>query len=350
MHYGGIKIVKKIRQSLLGIGIVLSFGFLALGTFKIIGHMRGSIQSNKKMVFKLAEVHDEDYPTSIANQKFADLVKEKTEGRIQIEIYTSGLLGDENSVIKEMQKGTIAFGRLSIAPLAEYVDQLYVLMLPYLYRDSRHMWRVLESHIGDEMLDSLGEAGLIGLTWYDSGARSFYLKEGSLDEKGLNGKRIRVQKNSLMYAMCEALGAKPQFLPESEMYHSMLDVSLDGAENNIPTYENYEQYKVYNYYILDEHTRIPEVLAVSNEVMKKLSEKDQQIIREAAKEAGAYERILWSQREEESIKRLKEKGVKFVTISDETEANLKKACESLYDEFGRNYQDIIQQIESMKEE
>ena len=341
--------MKKIGQKLLGIGIVLSFGFLALGTFRIIGHVRGSIQSNKKMVLKLAEIHDENYPTSIANQKFADLVKEKTEGRIQIEVYTSGLLGDENSVIKEMQKGTIAFGRLSIAPLAEYVDQLHTLMLPYLYKDSEHMWRVLESHIGDEMLDSLDEAGLMGLTWYDSGARSFYLKEGGLVEKGLNGKIISVQKNSIMYAMCEALGAKPQFLPESQIYHSMLDVSLDGAENNIPTYENYEQYKVYNYYILDEHTRIPEVLAVSNEIMRKLSREDQQIIREAAKEAGAYERILWSQREEESISRLKENGVQFVTVSDEAKASLKEACEGLYDEFGRNYQDIIKQIEKMKE-
>lgn len=347
MRYGGIKIMKKIGQMLLGIGMVFSFGCLALGAFRTIGHIKGSMQSHKNMVLQLAEIHDEDYPTSIANQKFADLVKEKTEGRIQIEVYTSGVLGDENSVIKEMQKGNITFARLSTAPLAEYVDLLYTLMLPYLYEDSEHMWRVLESPIGEEILESLGEAGLTGLAWYDAGARSFYLKEGTIDGNGLKDKKIRVQKNSLMYAMCEALGAKPQFVPESEIYYSRWNVSLDGAENNIPTYENYKQYEVYNHYILDEHTRIPEVLAVSKDIMKKLSKEDQQIIREAAKEAGAYERVLWHQREQESIERLKEKGVQFISVSDEIKVSLKESCKSLYAEFGGQYQGIIREIEAM---
>lgn len=329
--------MKRRGQLWIAAGALLLFGILILM----------SRQSQQKMVFKLAEVHDEDYPTSIANQRFADLVKEKTEGRIQIEVYTDGVLGEETEVIREIQKGTLAFGRVSIGPLAEYVDQLHTLMLPYLYKDSEHMWKVLESAVGDEMLKALGSAELMGLAWYDSGARSFYFTEEIIDESGFYNKKIRVQKNSLMYAMCEALGAKPQSIPESEIYLSILQGSLDGAENNIPTYETYKQYELCNYYILDEHTRIPDMLIASQDIMRKLSKQDQKAVIEAAKEAGAYERVLWNEREQESIVRLKEKGVQFINLPDEVKANLKKACESLYREFGSQYQDIITQIQEM---
>lgn len=342
-----VRRVRKNQQIIISMGVALTLMLLILGISKIIEHIKINRQLNQTIVFQLAEVHGADYPTSRANQKFADLVKEKTDGKIQIEIYTDGVLGEETEVIKEMKNGTIAFGRVSVGPLAEYVDILHALMLPYLYEDSEHMWRVLDSSLGKGMLESVGEAGLAGLAWYDSGARSFYLadKVGGIDE--LHNKKIRVQKNSLMYAMCEALGAIPQSLPESELYRAVLDGSLDGAENNIPTYETYSQYEVCNYYILDEHTRIPDMLVASSVVMEKLSESEQEIIMEAANEAGIYERALWNEREQEAISRLKEKGVQFISLSDEMKASLKKACESLYEEFGRQYELIIDQIEGM---
>lgn len=341
--------MKKRRKILVSIGVVLALGCSIIGTINIARHIKINSKSKQNRVFNLAEVHGADYPTSMANQRFADLVKEKTEGKIQIEVYTDGVLGEETEVIKEMQKGTIAFGRVSIGPLAEYVDSLNALMLPYLYQDSKHMWKVLDSPLGEGILESLGEVGLTGLAWYDSGARSFYLKEGIVKKEELQNKKIRVQKNSLMYAMCEALGVWPQSLPESEIYLAILEGSLDGAENNIPTYETYKQYEVCNYYILDEHTRIPDMLMVSDVIMEQLSKENQRLIREAAKEAGMYERMLWDEREQEATVRLKEKGIQFITLSGETKAQLKKACDSLYDEFGYQYEAIIKQIEAMAE-
>lgn len=329
--------MKRNHQIVMGIGVVLILGI------SILMHMK----SEQKMVLALAEVHSADYPTSIANQKFADLVAEKTEGRIQIEIYTDGQLGEETEVIKEMQNGKIAFGRVAIGPLAEYVDRLHALMLPYLYVDSDHMWRVLDSEVGTSMLEALSEAQLTGLTWYDAGARSFYFNKKITSAEQLYNQRIRVQKNSLMYAMCEALGAKPQSLSENEIYLAVLNGSLDGAENNIPTYENYAQYEVCNYYILDEHIRMPELLVASNEVINKLSKEDQEIILEAAKVAGDYERILWNEREQAAITRLKDKGVQFITLQENVKADLKQACKSIHKEFGSKYEEIIGQIESM---
>lgn len=330
--------MNKNHKIVIGIGIIAVIGTIILTSKKL----------DKKQVFKLAEVQGRGYPTSIANQKFADLVKEKTAGRIQIEIYTDGKLGEETEVIKEMQSGDIAFGRVSIGPLAEYVDQLHALMLPYLYADAEHMWRVLDGEVGRSMLEALREADLTGLTWYDAGARSFYFTKEIRGIEDFQNQRIRVQKNSLMYAMCEDLGAKPESLSEGDIYIAVLNGSLDGAENNIPTYETYRQYEVCPYYILDEHTRMPELLVASDRIMKKLSKEDQKIILEAAHEAGLYERTLWNEREQKAIIRLKNKGVQFVELPEEMKMSLKEASESLYDAFGSTYESIISQIKESK--
>ncbi len=150
-----------------------------------------------------------------------------------------------------------------------------------------------------------------------------------------------------MYTLCEALGAKPKFLSEGDTYLEMLNGSLDGAENNIPTYENYKHYEVGDYYILDEHTRIPDLLVASSEVMKSLSKQQQQIILEAAKEAGEYEYTLWQERETVAMQRLQNKGVNFVRLSENTKVELKAACESLYNLFGSAYSETLEQIESL---
>lgn len=301
----------------------------------------------QKWKFYLAEVHEEGYPTSQANEYFADLVYEKTDGRIDIEVIDSGKQGGEIDVIEQLQYGTLAFGRVSIAPLAEFSENLNALMLPYLYDDSAHMWRVLTSDLGEEILNSVSSAGLVGLAWYDAGARSFYLTEKISDVSELAGKKIRMQTSSLMFALGEALGYQPTAVPENEIYNAFRSKLLDGAENNIPTYESYRQYEVYPYYILDEHTRIPEMLVGSEIVLAQLKEDDRQIIKECAKEAQEYQRKLWQEREQESMTSLEKAGVEFVELTEDAKLEFKEACESIREEFGKNYASILNEIDAL---
>lgn len=325
-----------------------AFGTLLLLMIGIwgFGHLQQKDGKEKTYQFRLAEIHEASYPTSLADVRFAELVKERTNGRIQIEVYSGGVLGDEVDVMEQLQLGTVEFARISMAPVAEFVNKLYVLMLPYLYEDSAHMWRVLESDLGKEMLDSVKEAGLIGLAWYDSGARSFYLTEEVREAKDMHGKRIRVQMNSMMLAMGEALGAKPKMIPESEISNAIVSNSIDGAENNIPTYESFKQYEVCPYYIMDEHIRIPDLLVGSQIALLDLSEEDRKIIKECAKEAQEYEKALWHEREQQSIQNLKEKGVVFVELTKEEKESFVLACESVYKEFGAEYLELVKGIKS----
>lgn len=186
-------------------------------------------------VFSYAENQPEDYPTTLGAKYFAELVEERTNGRIRILVQPVGVLGSENKVIKQMQYGGIDFTRVSLAQLAEYIPSLNVLQMPYLYTDSDHMWRVLDGEIGDAFLESVSADDVIGLSWYDAGARNFYnsVKPVTCLED-LKGMRIRVQESDLAVDMVEALGATAIPIAYGDVYASLERQVVDGAENNWP--------------------------------------------------------------------------------------------------------------------
>ncbi len=125
-------------------------------------------------VFSYAENQAQDYPTTLGAIKFAEMVEERTEGRIRILVYAEGVKGAEGEIIRQMKFGGVDFARVSLSQLAEYIPEMNVLQMPYLYTDSEHMWRVLDGEIGVSFLSLADEYGLVGLSWYDAGARNFY--------------------------------------------------------------------------------------------------------------------------------------------------------------------------------
>ena len=305
--------------------------------------------SGDKIVLRYAENQVKDYPTTQAAQKFADLVKEKTNGRITVEVYDSGQLGDEKSVIEQIQFGGIDMSRVSLTPLSEFSRNLMALQLPYLYRDADHMWKVLDGDIGKDLLKSTEDSGIVGLSWYDAGARNFYDTQheikGLADMKGL---KIRVQESSMMMDMVKALGANPTPMAYGEVYSALQTNVIDGAENNWPSYESTSHYEVAKYYVVDEHSRIPEMQIISKQTMDKLSPDDQKIIRECAAECAKYERQLWAEREKSSEEKVKAGGATITRLSDEARAEFVKAVQPLYDQYGAEYKDLIQKIRDVK--
>ena len=234
-------------------------------------------------VFTYAENHPKDYPTTLGAFEFARLVEEKSNGRIAIEVVYDGKLGDELSVIKQLKFGGIDFTRASISPLSNDIAILNVLQMPYLYRDEEHMWNVLYSEIGDEILAQFDGSGIEPLSFYTAGARNFYNNVRPIEDiSDLSGLKIRVQQSDLMKDMIRALGAEPVAQEYSLVYGSLERGVIDGAENNIPSYISAMHYQYAKYYTKDEHTRVPEMQLCSDVTWSKLSEKDRAIIKEAA--------------------------------------------------------------------
>jgi tripartite ATP-independent transporter DctP family solute receptor len=297
--------------------------------------------------FRLAEIHPPDHPTTQADQEFARLVEEKTQGRIVIKVYDNQKLGTEKEVIEQVQFGGIDFARLSTSTIAEIAPQLNVLQLPYIYRDSDHMWMVLNSHIGDYLLASIKEQKLIGFTWFDAGARNFYNNVREVKTmQDLQGLKLRVMESQLMVDMMSAIGASAVAMPYGEVYSSLQRGLIDGAENNYPSYDVSKHYEISKYYTIDEHLRIPELLIASEKIVERITKEDLALIMESAAEAQVYQKKLWARQEKESEEIIRAAGVIITPIEQREE--FVEAMKPLYEVYAKDYLDLVEEIQTMK--
>lgn len=302
------------------------------------------------VVYQLSDNQPGDYPTTIGDLKFAELVAQRTNGRIKIDVYHSAQLFDEKSAIETAQMGGLAFCRVNAQPLADFTKALGVLSLPYLFRDENHLWKVLNGPIGEELLKEMEANGLVGLTYYDSGSRSFYnskrVVKTPADMKGL---KIRVQQSKLMMGLVEALGASATPMPYGEVYTGLQSGVIEGAENNWPSYYSTSHYEVARYYTLDHHTRTPEVLCMSKAIWDKLSAEDKKIIKQAAMESQAVQRKSWKEYEAKSIAAIKAGGKNTITELADLSA-WQKAVSKLYTtlDLGPKRDDYVKRIQAVK--
>lgn len=309
--------------------------------------------SKVEMIFSYAENQSDTYPSTQGAEKFAELVKERSNGRIEIIVKSEGDLGSESSVIEQLAIGGIDFARVSLGTLSEDIPKLGVFAMPFLYEDKEHEWKVLDGEIGQEALRYIEttKANIVGLSWYDSGIRHFYTSEKPIRTiEDLKGMRIRVQDSELMQAVVSAFGGIPVVMSYDEIYQGLQLEDIDGAENNWPVYESEKHYKIARYITETGHSRIPDVQICSKNVWNKLSSEDREIIMECAKESAKFERQLWKQRERSSKERTTRNGVEVIEISDEEKEKFIKAIEPLYEQLREDYKELVAKIRAVGNE
>jgi len=294
-----------------------------------------------------ADIHPDDYPTVTAVRYMADLVKERTGGKTTIKVFAGSALGSENDSLEQVKLGALAMARVSSAAMHNICQTTRVPSLPFLFKSTDHLHRVLDSDVGEEILRSCEKAGFVGLAWYDSGARSMYTRNKPVltlaDVKGL---KIRVQQSDLSVAMVEAMGGNATPMSMGEVYTSLKTGLVDAAENNFPSYESAHHYEVAKFYSLTEHTMTPEILVYSKRQWDKLSPEDQKIIRTAAKESVPYMRKQWGERETKS-RQIVEKGGAQVVQPDK--ATFQAAMQPVYARFVTTpeMKSLVERIQAM---
>jgi tripartite ATP-independent transporter DctP family solute receptor len=297
----------------------------------------------KPIILRLAETHEAAFPTTQGDYEFAKLVEFRSNGRIKIEVYPGAQLGEEKAVIEQLQFGAIDFTRVSISPLAAFSDNFNALQMPYLYRNAEHMWKVLNSKVGDDFLASLEPAGFVGLSWFDSGARSFYNSVRPVHSVAdLKGLKIRVQESALMVGLVNSLGAVATPMPFGEVYSAIQTGVIDGAENNWPSYYSTSHYEVAKYFTIDEHTRVPEITIASKMTMDKLSQADQELIMKAAKDSMAFQIKAWAAYEKEAEARIKTNGNDIYYLQDNSA--FQAAMQPIYDALSPELQKVVKEI------
>ncbi|SFL53410.1 TRAP transporter substrate-binding protein [Pelosinus propionicus] len=300
-----------------------------------------------KVTIRLAEAHPADYPTTEGDKKFAELVKQATNGRINVEVYPGGTLGDENSVVSQVQSGgTVDMTRVSSAALTSFNPQMGLFALPYLFKDSSQEWTFLNSDKGQKLLKDLQTSNMMGLAYYESGARSFYSSKPLTKLSDLKGQKIRVQQSAITLEMVTALGANPIVMPYGDVFGALQTGTIDAAENNAPSFDSANHYTVAKNYILDGHQRVPEILLISLAMWNKLSPADQKIIQDAATASVATEKEAWAKYEEKSNAKIKAAGVTITTVDNIAE--WQEAVKPIIEKNGAQFKDLIDYIHTLK--
>lgn len=296
--------------------------------------------------FRLAESHPEDYPTTLGDKKFADLVKEKSDGRIQIDVFPSAQLGEEKAVVEQVQLGAIEFTRVSSGILAGFNKDFGVFSLPYIFDSQDHMWNYLNGENGQSLLSSLEDSKMKGLAYMDPGSRSFYTKDPISSLKDLKGKKIRVIQNEVNVEIMDALGINATPMAYGEVYSAIQTGVIDGAENNYPSYYSSKHFEVAPYFFLDQHQRVPEVLLVSTATWEKLDASDQAIIQEAAQETIDYQIEEWNKYEKESEEKVIEAGSTITKVKDIK--SFQDAVAPVIEKYRSDFGEVLDAIEAAK--
>lgn len=304
-----------------------------------------------KMVLKASDVHPAGYPTVVAVENIGKKLDKATSGRLTVQMFASMQLGGEKEAIEQAQVGAIQFARVSVGALGPVIDELNVFNLPYVFRDTAHMRKVIDGQIGQDLLDKVTNAGkgLVGLCWMDAGARNFYnTKHPVKTLADLKGLKVRVMGNPMFVEMANSMGGNGVAMGYDQVFSALQTGVVDGAENNPPSFVFDNHYQVAKYLTIDEHLIVPEMLVFSKKAWDVMSKDDQVLLTKFSKEAQQEERTLWDEYEKQAMEKAKAAGTNIVQVSDADKKAFQAAVKPVWDKYGPKYAEMIKRIQAVQ--
>lgn len=232
-------------------------------------------------------------------------IEEKTANEIKVIYFPDAQLGGERELVELTQVGVVDITKVSSGLMESFSPAYGVFSLPYLFADVEEYYKVMDNPaVMEPVYQSTAPQGFFGIGWYDSGARSFYMSKGPIRKiEDLRGKKIRVMQSETAIQTLKLLGASPIAMGQAEVYTSLQQGILDGAENNEFALTIARHGEVARYYTYDMHTRIPDILLMSALTLEKLTPEQQEIVKEAVKASIEFEKAAWD-KEMETTRRL----------------------------------------------
>lgn len=296
---------------------------------------------NNPLVLRLANNLSDDHVTSQALASFAEDVEKRSDGRIVVKIYNNGQLGAESDVLGQLSQGIVDLTRVSAPGLAAYAPGYHTLGLPYIFNSEQEYYAVMDSPEMAEYFRSTASDGFVGLTYYSSGARSFYTRSTPIHTpEDLRGLKIRVQDMRSQTDFVAKLGATPIVMAFGATYTSLQTGLIDGAESNETVLTQSAHGEVAHVFSMTKHTRIPDMLVISTDTWERLDPSDQELLSAAARASTEQQKVAWAKTIEQSITGAKAMGVEFVTDVDL--APFREATRPVVDRYAEKYPDVAE--------
>lgn len=294
---------------------------------------------------KASSGDNEDYPTVIALYKFAELLEEKSEGRITVDVYAGGALyGDQREEAEAVKNGTIAFSVPQVSVLSTWAPEMDFFSMPYLLTSIEHAETVLDSDVAVELFGKLNEYGFEVLAPFTGGGmRSFYNSKQPIETADdLKGMKFRTPSSAILNEAMGELGAIPTPVSWGELYTTLMQKGVDGAEHGATDVYGSNFFEACKYYSLDEHTYELIPLIVGTSTMESLPADLQEVVRACAKEALVYNRQVAKEQTDTAIAGLVENGMVINEVDKSSFIAAVEATNQKYaDQLGRNYYDAI---------
>ena len=325
----------------------------AVAVLAIIGTVLGVLAlaaDIRAAEFDLVEAHTttQDHPYTLGMVRFAQLVRERTQGRVAVQIHHSRQLGDERQVVEGLQLGTVHLTVTSTGPLGGFVPEMNVLDLPFLFRDASHAYKVLDGEIGRGLLDKFEAVGIKGLAFWENGFRHVTTGKTPVERPAdLKGLKIRVMENRVHQAAFRQLGADATPMAWGEVFTSLQQGLLDAQENPIPIVSTFKLYEVQKYLSLTGHVYSPAPVLMSKKTWDRMPPDVQKILLDTAMEVAKIQRQLNRGQEEKQVGELRAKGM---TVIEKPDRNaFREAMKPVFDQFqGQFGKDLVQRIANTK--
>jgi len=317
---------------------------LTIGLAMTAGVNAAEFSDMEPVTLRLAHVVNEQDGFHIAAEKFEELVEARTDGKVDIEIYPNASLGDERTLLEGMQIGTVDMGVITNGPVANFVEEMAVFELPFLFPSPEAAYEVLDGPIGQELLDRLSEVNLKGLAYAERGFRNLTNSERPVTRPAdIEGLRIRVMENPVYVDTFRELGANAVPMAWTEALTAMQQGTIDGQENPVNVIHSFKLYETQDHMTLSRHAYAPAIFVMGMPAWNPLPEAARQVLVEAAREAAAHERRMNAEMQAEQLAELREAGMQIVESPDI--AAFQEAVVPVYEKYGEQFGDYLPRIQ-----
>ncbi len=307
------------------------------------GDSSGGDSTEQIFNIKLAHGLADDHAVHIAMTAWSEEVREKSGGSINIEIVPNGTLGSETDCLNSITMGALEMAKVSASVLGNFEPEWNVVSVPYVFNDKDHYYKVMDGEIAQEMYGLTEKDGFIGLTWLESGARSFYTADKAIRTPAdLTGLKIRTMDSQMAIDMMAALGGSAQVMGYSDIYSGMQTGVINGAENNVTALRDHKD--VTKYYCFDEHTRIPDIIVISAKTWEQMSDNQKEIMKTTAAEMSDNYKTAWKDFEDEVLAM----ADNVELIRDVDIPAFQAACQSIYEKLKTNDPAVYAYVERIQ--
>lgn len=304
-----------------------------------------AVSASAETTLQFGTTVNEQDSFQVAAEKFAELVKERTNGEYIIEIYPNGTLGGEADMLESMSMGMLDMGIITAGPFVNYSAMMGVLDMPFLFASNEEAYKILDGDIGKELLDTLEDANLKGLAYAERGFRNITNSVKPVaNAADVSGLKLRVMENEIYTATFKALGVNAVPMNWQDTLTALQQGTVEGQENPINVIWSYKMWE-YNqkYCVLDRHSYSTAIITMSLDLFNSLDEATQEIFVNAAQEAAEYERAWVAEKEAGQLQEIKDNGIEVIENPDVN--SFREAVQVVYDAYPQ-YADYIARIQA----